>query len=124
VPYVGSPYDRDNAQWILAAGRAIAHYVAELEQLLKNKQQEFVERNLEIQKGVPERAWFKNQIYAPGAYTGYGAKPIAAVREAEAQVPQVAEVIERAVCGPRDRPELGRFPEMSVVQRPRFQAKP
>ena len=33
------------------------------------------------QKGLPERPWFKNQIYAPGAYTGYGAKPIAAVRE-------------------------------------------
>ena len=29
------------------------------------------------QKGLPERPWFKNQIYAPGAYTGYGAKPIA-----------------------------------------------
>ena len=169
---------------------AIANYVAELEQLLKNKQDEFIERNLEIQegvfeatqdprnpskpppaeavppyinfaplknaiavlksssdqysqalatfedlgspalsaqslalinadllqvsrlflnqKGLPERAWFKNQIYAPGAYTGYGAKPIAAVREymdeqkwreAEAQVPQVAEVIERAAAG-------------------------
>jgi len=33
------------------------------------------------EKGLPERPWFKNQIYAPGAYTGYGAKPIAAVRE-------------------------------------------
>jgi N-acetylated-alpha-linked acidic dipeptidase len=32
------------------------------------------------EKGLPERPWFKNQIYAPGAYTGYGAKPIAAVR--------------------------------------------
>jgi len=60
------------------------------------------------QKGLPERTWFKNQIYAPGAYTGYGAKPIAAVREymdeqkwreAEAQVPQVAEVIENAAAG-------------------------
>jgi predicted metalloendopeptidase len=30
------------------------------------------------QSGLPERPWFKNQIYAPGAYTGYGAKPIAA----------------------------------------------
>ena len=33
------------------------------------------------EKGLPERPWFKNQIYAPGAYTGYGAKPMAAVRE-------------------------------------------
>jgi N-acetylated-alpha-linked acidic dipeptidase len=57
------------------------------------------------QSGLPERPWFKNQIYAPGAYTGYGAKPIAAVREymderrwrdAESQVPQVAHAIESA----------------------------
>ncbi|HEY2363666.1 MAG TPA: transferrin receptor-like dimerization domain-containing protein [Candidatus Angelobacter sp.] len=59
-------------------------------------------------KGPPERPWFKNQIYAPGAYTGYGAKPIAAVREymdekkwkeAEAQVPGVAKIIETAAAG-------------------------
>jgi N-acetylated-alpha-linked acidic dipeptidase len=60
------------------------------------------------EKGLPERPWFKNQIYAPGAYTGYGAKPIAAVREymdekkwieAEGQVPQVAQVIENVASG-------------------------
>ena len=55
------------------------------------------------EKGLPERPWFKNQIYAPGAYTGYGAKPVAAVREymdqkkwkeADAQIPMVAQVID------------------------------
>src|SRR5205085_8498631 len=60
------------------------------------------------EKGLPERPWFKNQIYAPCAYTGYGAKPIAAVREymdekkwkeAETQVPGVAKVIETAAGG-------------------------
>ena len=60
------------------------------------------------EKGLPERPWFKNQIYAPGAYTGYDAKPIAAVREymdekkwkeAEAQVPQVSQVIENVAAG-------------------------
>ncbi|MFZ3217153.1 MAG: transferrin receptor-like dimerization domain-containing protein [Candidatus Acidiferrales bacterium] len=60
------------------------------------------------EKGLPERPWFKNQIYAPGAYTGYGAKTVAAVREymdekkwkeAEAQVPQVAQVIENVAAG-------------------------
>jgi N-acetylated-alpha-linked acidic dipeptidase len=59
-------------------------------------------------KGLPERPWFKNQVYAPGAYTGYGAKPIAAVREymdqkkwkeAEAQVPQVAQVLANVAAG-------------------------
>ncbi len=60
------------------------------------------------ESGLPERPWFKNQVYAPGAYTGYGAKPIAAVREymdekkwkeAEGQVPQVAEVLENVAAG-------------------------
>ena len=60
------------------------------------------------EKGLPERPWFKNQIYAPGAYTGYGAKPIAAVREymdekkwqqADAQIPMVAQVIENVAAG-------------------------
>jgi N-acetylated-alpha-linked acidic dipeptidase len=60
------------------------------------------------EKGLPERPWFKNQIYAPGAYTGYGAKPIAAVREymdekkwkeADAQIPMVAHVIENIAAG-------------------------
>ena len=60
------------------------------------------------EKGLPERPWFKNQIYAPGAYTGYGAKPVAAVREymdqkkwqeADAQIPMVAQVIENIAAG-------------------------
>src|SRR3954466_8340891 len=60
------------------------------------------------EKGLPERPWFKNQIYAPGAYTGYGAKPIAAVREymdekkwkeADAQIPGVAQVIYKVAVG-------------------------
>ena len=60
------------------------------------------------EQGLPERSWFKNQIYAPGAYTGYGAKPVAAVREymdqkkwkeAEAQIPMVAQVIENISTG-------------------------
>ncbi|MGA8215822.1 MAG: transferrin receptor-like dimerization domain-containing protein [Candidatus Sulfotelmatobacter sp.] len=60
------------------------------------------------EKGLPERPWFKNQIYAPGAYAGYGAKPVAAVREymderkwqqADAQIPMVAQVIENIAGG-------------------------
>jgi N-acetylated-alpha-linked acidic dipeptidase len=60
------------------------------------------------EKGLPERPWFKNQIYAPGAYTGYGAKPVAAVREymdakqwqqADAQIPMVAQVIDNIAAG-------------------------
>jgi len=62
-----------------------------------------IPRTFLTDRGLPERPWFKNQIYAPGAYTGYGAKPIAAVREymdqekwkeADAQVPTVGQVLE------------------------------
>jgi len=56
------------------------------------------------ERGLPERPWFKHQVYAPGAYTGYGAKPIAAVREymdqkkwdkADAEVPGIGKVLEQ-----------------------------
>ncbi len=62
-----------------------------------------IQRTFLTERGLPERPWFKHQVYAPGAYTGYGAKPIAAVREymdqekwkeAEAQVPLVGQVLE------------------------------
>lgn len=66
-----------------------------------------IQRTFLTEKGLPERPWFKHQVYAPGAYTGYGAKPIAAVREymdqekwkeAEAQVPIVGQVLENVAA--------------------------
>ena len=66
-----------------------------------------IQRTFLTEKGLPERPWFKHQVYAPGAYTGYGAKPIAAVREymdqekwkeAEAQVPMVGRVLENVAA--------------------------
>jgi N-acetylated-alpha-linked acidic dipeptidase len=66
-----------------------------------------IPRTFLTERGLPERPWFKNQVYAPGAYTGYGAKPIAAVREymdqekwkeADAQVPMVGQVLENVAA--------------------------
>ncbi len=66
-----------------------------------------IQRTFLTERGLPERPWFKHQVYAPGAYTGYGAKPIAAVREymdekkwaeAEAQVPAVAKVLQEVAA--------------------------
>ncbi len=66
-----------------------------------------IQRAFLTERGLPERPWFKHAVYAPGAYTGYGAKPIAAVREymdqkkwkeAEAQVPGVGLVLERVAA--------------------------
>jgi N-acetylated-alpha-linked acidic dipeptidase len=44
------------------------------------------ERALLLPDGLPGRPWYRHQIYAPGLYTGYGAKTLPGVREAvEAQ---------------------------------------
>lgn len=40
------------------------------------------ERKLTNTEGLPNRPWFKHQIYAPGFYTGYSVKTMPAVREA------------------------------------------
>jgi N-acetylated-alpha-linked acidic dipeptidase len=40
------------------------------------------ERKLTNGEGLPNRPWFKHQLYAPGFYTGYGVKTVPAVREA------------------------------------------
>ena len=57
--------------------------------------------------GLPARPWFKNQIYAPGAYTGYEAKPLPGIleamdrrewKEAESQIPRAAAALEREVA--------------------------
>ena len=39
------------------------------------------ERSLLQEKGLPRRAWYKHQIYAPGYYTGYGVKTLPGIRE-------------------------------------------
>ena len=62
-----------------------------------------VERALTLNEGLPNRPWFKNQIYAPGFYTGYGVKTLPAVREsieqkdwklADEEIGKVGKVLE------------------------------
>ena len=64
-----------------------------------------VERSLTLPDGLPARAWFQNQIYAPGLYTGYGVKTLPGVREsieqkqwklAQEQIARVGGVLENA----------------------------
>jgi len=61
------------------------------------------ERALTRNEGLPRRAWFKHNIYAPGFYTGYGVKTLPSIREAieqrdwkeaSEQITIVARVIE------------------------------
>jgi N-acetylated-alpha-linked acidic dipeptidase len=40
------------------------------------------ERRLTNSEGLPNRPWFKHQLYAPGFYTGYAVKTMPAIREA------------------------------------------
>ncbi len=54
--------------------------------------------------GLPKRPWYRNMVYAPGLYTGYGVKTLPAVREAleekqwsevDGQIARTAAAIER-----------------------------
>ncbi|MBZ5606893.1 MAG: M28 family peptidase [Acidobacteriia bacterium] len=51
--------------------------------LAKANQELFeTERGLMLAKGLPGRDWYRHSIYAPGMYTGYGAKTLPGIREA------------------------------------------
>jgi N-acetylated-alpha-linked acidic dipeptidase len=84
----------DNAT--VALGRSAAEYRKALEKINSNGGSAMAaasladvnklliqsERKLTNAEGLPNRPWFKHQIYAPGFYTGYAAKTMPAVREA------------------------------------------
>jgi N-acetylated-alpha-linked acidic dipeptidase len=72
--------------------------VEELNQILLQ-----AERSLTDPDGLPHRAWFKHLLYAPGVYSGYGAKTMPGVREgielgryseAEKEIVRVAKVLD------------------------------
>ena len=57
------------------------------------------------EEGLPRRDWFKNMIYAPGFYTGYGVKTLPGIREGLEQrnwnevdtyIQEVAKALDRA----------------------------
>jgi N-acetylated-alpha-linked acidic dipeptidase len=72
--------------------------VAELNQVLLQ-----AERSLTNPDGLPRRPWYKHLLYAPGVYSGYGAKTMPGVREgielaryseAESEIARVAKAID------------------------------
>ena len=67
-----------------------------------------LERRLTSPGGLPRRPWFKHLIYAPGFYTGYGAKTLPGIREgiemnryeeAEGEIRRAAEAINAYAAG-------------------------
>jgi N-acetylated-alpha-linked acidic dipeptidase len=61
------------------------------------------ERSLTDPAGLPGRSWYKHLLYAPGTYSGYGAKTMPGVREgiefgrydqAEKEIVRVAKVVD------------------------------
>jgi N-acetylated-alpha-linked acidic dipeptidase len=70
-------YDKALAKVNANGGTALASAsLQQLNQLLLRSERSFLSKD-----GLPERPWFKHQIYAPGAYTGYAVKTLPAVRE-------------------------------------------
>ncbi|HWB83625.1 MAG TPA: transferrin receptor-like dimerization domain-containing protein [Bryobacteraceae bacterium] len=64
-----------------------------------------VDRSLTLADGLPGRPWYRNQVYAPGLYTGYGVKTLPGVREsieqkhwseATEQIARAGKVLENA----------------------------
>jgi len=53
-----------------------AEHKSQVNQLLRE-----VEQAMTRSDGLPRRKWFKNMIYAPGFYTGYGVKTLPGIRE-------------------------------------------
>jgi N-acetylated-alpha-linked acidic dipeptidase len=77
VTAAAKAYDEDLALYIRKAGQAAPEKLAKLNQALYK-----TERALTLPQGLPGRDWYKHQLYAPGLYTGYGAKTLPGVREA------------------------------------------
>jgi N-acetylated-alpha-linked acidic dipeptidase len=70
-------YDRAFATASASDFRLPPREIAELNRLLQG-----VEQSLSSARGLPGRDWYRHMLYAPGLYTGYGAKTLPAVREA------------------------------------------
>ncbi len=92
-------YDQELAKAAANGGAALAR--TSLREV--NARLVTIERALTLNEGLPDRPWFRHQIYAPGLYTGYGVKTLPAVREsieqkewrlADQEVAKVGKVLE------------------------------
>lgn len=83
-----SPLDRASATLTRSAKAyddALAAHGANLSRANRAKLDglmQSIDQTLLLDQGLPGRSWYKNAIYAPGRFTGYGAKTLPGVREA------------------------------------------
>ena len=71
--------DRSAQRYSKALKRSTAQRLTAMQAL--NAKLIQAERKLTNPDGLPRRPWYKHLIYAPGFYTGYGAKTLPGVRE-------------------------------------------
>jgi len=72
--------DSDAKEYETALAGAVSRSDSRLEKA--NQLLYETERSLVLPKGLPNRDWYRHQIYAPGMYTGYGVKTLPGIREA------------------------------------------
>ena len=77
VSAAAKAYDDDLGLLLKKAASSSPEKLAKLNQALYR-----TERALTLPQGLPGRDWYKHMLYAPGLYTGYGAKTLPGVREA------------------------------------------
>lgn len=95
-------YQKNLASFQLSASAGDRTVLAQINDLLRQTGPALTDAD-----GLPGRPWFRNQIYAPGAYTGYEAKPLPGVQEAmdrrewslaESEISRIALALEREVA--------------------------
>ncbi len=71
-------YDEELLAWTRRAMPLPADRAAKVNEVLARAEQALL-----LPDGLPGREWYRHSIYAPGLYTGYGAKTLPGIREAE-----------------------------------------
>ena len=78
VTHASAEYHKALEKASANGGTALAEAsIAQVNQLLMESERKFI-----TEQGLPNRPWYRHQLYAPGFYTGYAAKTMPAVREA------------------------------------------
>ncbi len=70
-------YEEELALWAKRPSAPLSDRLTKLNEIL-----EHAEQTLLLPEGLPGREWYRHSLYAPGLFTGYGAKTLPGIREA------------------------------------------